>query len=349
MKKVLSLVLAVVLVLGMTSMVSAKETLKRTEWRSTNSQSASDIPANVSLEDAYTYESQFGTLANFPSNVTPVADQKIKFDLNRILAPINFTVGASKISTSMLSGDDWGVGYKIVKGAQIISKCDLDKTNARVVFNKYFTYTKDIDFEVELWLTNNKTRIKGSEITVSGTYVADDYKVDIDSDDTYYYIGDGTIVKATEYIRDIELDLDHDVSIFTKLFQDKKYYGIANEDASDSDITMFEKYPQLENVYNLVTSGLAGSGNIVKFNMDDNLYVYSVDADGNLFYVGRTKDRLPYYSKYYVSSKEVDIADEDVVDGGTAPTDVSDIDVGNVSGGGDDIEDFVNDNPGTGC
>ena len=208
-----------------------------------------------------------------------------------------------------------------------------------------FVSTGTKDFEIIVTPVLNKKNLKDQEFTITGTL---ENPTGDDLDDSYEYANfdkDNRVRKSVDYIKKIELDVDGHLSIFTKLFADKKYYARATNSIKDADMDLFTTYPELDAVYYLETVGLNSVGNYVKLTMDDKtLFVY----DGDLNYLGTTADELPVTGKYFVASAELDVAD-DVEEAPEDEAGIEDEAGSNPNMGGDDVPVNVNDNPGTGC
>ena len=208
-----------------------------------------------------------------------------------------------------------------------------------------FVSTGTKDFEIIITPVIDRKNLKDAEFTISGTF---ENTIGDDLDDSYEYANfdkDNRVRKSVDYIKKIELDVDGHLSIFTKLFADKKYYARATNSIKDADMDLFVTYPELDAVYYLETVGLNSVGNYVKLDLDDKtLFVY----DGDLNYLGTSADELPVTGKYFVASSELDVAD-DVEEAPEDEAGIEDEAGSNPNMGGDDVPVNVNDNPGTGC
>lgn len=325
MKKVLSLVLAVVMVLGMTTAAFAAD-------------------ATYSKGDLY-----LGLSGKNPDLDEIRPDDEVRLYILR-------------------KSDDKGVTKAEIKDSKITAKVKassgsavLDKTEIKyenglayvnVVFKEVYATTKDIDYEYTVYLQYNKTRDSDSDYDLIGTFANEIQE--IDEDDEYVYVGDVPVVKALDYNKKIEVDLGSGVSIFARMFEDKKYYGYVSQEIKDEDAEVTSQYPDIDTVYYLSTIGLSGSGDVVKFDLDDNMYVYTKDENGSLVYLGRSNTLVPYYTRYYLAVKELNVAstttpNDDDDNNDDIPTPGNDGTTGNSDTGGDDVPENVNDNPGTGC
>lgn len=337
MKKVLSLVLAVVLVVGLGAVAFAAkvdpDNLKK------------DNIENLKIAVLGDSGDLFGAEELYDETVRP--GEKYEF----ILYYLN---GDVKEYITKADGRNKKLGVQIrasegsaaVKSAKVDYKKGLvaDEEIAIVVveFVDPHVSTKGQKFDVKFSPTIDRARHRDNEFTFQGELK--NYEQSAYEGDEYIYVKDTPVVKAEEYIKNIEVDLGNNVSIFARMFEGKKYYGRAVIDITSDDEALFNKYPDLETVYKLDTVNLNATGDTVKFNLGDNMFAYVQDEDGNLVFLGRTNDRLPYYTKYFLSAKELDI--EEVVDTGEPGEDQKPEEAGPT--GGDDVPENVNHNPGTG-
>lgn len=325
MKKVLSLVLAVMLVVGMTTVAFAAADTE-----------IDPAKLGLSLEDQPEGVTRPGT--KFTFNITDGDGNLITIDRayvrkHKIGVQIRATEGSAIIKDAKLKYDAVGSAGKAYVEVSIVDD---------------YATTKEIDFSVQVYLTKNKSRLTGSQDGVDGTFENDFTEV-FEGDD-YVYLGDAPVAKAQDYIRDIKVDLGQGVSITTKMFDGKSYYGKVSQEIKSEDEKVLAQYPDIDTIYYLKTIGLASTGDVVAFDLESNFYAYTQDEDGNLVYVGRTNDKLAYYTKYFLSLKELEVEEvleedgEDLLEPGEDLTEPAPDELG----GDDGAPANVNDNPATG-
>lgn len=333
MKKVLSLVLAVVLVLGVASVAFGATVTK------TNVVLGRSVTGGlVDSGDFY-----------MADTVRPGADGIIFYI---------FTDDGTGVLTHVTKQDTdskkLGAQVRATEGGSVINRdVKVEYENAskggfayvEFKFVGEFISTKDQDFSAKLYLTFDKSRLGDTEIEISGTFGNEVQNVD--EYDDYVYVGDTHVVEADAYIRNIQVDLGQNVSIWTRMFEGKKYYGDVSQEVKAEDEAVLAKYPDIDTVYYLKTINLNATGDTVAFDMDSNMYVYVQDADGNLVFLGRSADRLPYYTKYFLSAKELDV-EAAVVEPGDTTEPGETPEEPPITGGDDAPAENVNDNPGTG-
>ena len=269
------------------------------------------------------------------TKVTLTDAQKAKMDAADV------TAFEAKIKTASEATDNFDKAFDDLRTAALALKEAGTKTDATnkayvlVTFKNPIVSTKTIDFEYELSLTYNRRLDRKSTITVSGNVA--NYDTVADSYDSGYpiYMVDAPVVEANEYVRNAILDLGDGVTLHTNLFKGQKYFAHLSNTPDSADMDRMDKYAPIEAVYNFSTIGLSNAK--VKLDAGSG-FVYGVDGDGKLVYLGKANEELPYYTKMYVANKELDI--EAGVD--ETPTEET------PGMGGDDSLPNINDNPSTG-
>lgn len=160
--------------------------------------------------------------------------------------------------------------------------------------------TEDKEFETTLTIYANK--VKQQSIVVAGTIGSG--SVEVNSSDSFIYLGGGDVAEATESINSIEVDAGNNVTLTARMHQGKKYYAVAQMNPTSYDMEVMDEYPEIELVYQLDTKGFLESDVSVKIDIDEKLYVYN--AEGK--YVGTTKDSLPLSGKYYLAKEEIEMS-----------------------------------------
>lgn len=316
MKKVLALVLAAMLVIGIAPMTFAAP--------------------NTSLNASFDFIAAGTDIAYDCDSIGPASTIKIALLIpgtNDAMTKRYVTDAANKID----------VKTKISEGSKAIDKVEIkynkDQTAyINIKFVEKYVSTKDLDFKFKVYLTSKKSRI-GNEAEFYGTLSNE--KQDVAEDDDYVYTYDTPVFEAKAYIKNLEIEVGNGVTINAKVFEGKKYYAQASQKVKSEDDATLTQYPDIDTIFYLDTIGLNSSGNTVKLDIDDKLFVYNADLE----YIGTTADALPYSTKYYVASKELDVeSDAEPTDEPGETEEPGD----NPGMGGDDVPENVNDNPGTG-
>ena len=195
------------------------------------------------------------------------------------------------------------------RGSQAIASVDIKENKDKVAsilitLTDPFTSTQPLDFETRLELYLNGRR-QNLTTTVSGTLanVIDE----VYSDTDYIDLSSGITALAVENARGVEAYLGQGVSVFVNMARNKEYYGTVTNNPDDNDIEIMTKLPDISEVLTLTTIGMNAEGRTVRLDADRNYYVYS----RNLTYLGRSNDMLPYSTKYYLSTRELDVDDEE--------------------------------------
>jgi len=362
MKKVLALVLASAMAIGMAATVFGATVDKATGF-------AKDVDGNIvaDLEDGYTDDRPLGLSGNYSTTsvARSVNNQTVSytddivphdevedyiylttamFDWDSTHTNNNTGIlSAKQIRTSKLA-----VRTSVSSGSKAIDEVKIENKDGRILiaYAPEWVSTKDLDFDFTVYLTFDGKRWNDQGLTFVGTLANE--ITEVYSEDDYVDTSSGQIAEAMDFVKDIEVDLGNGVSIFTKMFKSKKYYGTCTRDADEQDDVVFAKYADIDNVVTMKTVGLNSTGDIVQLDTDySDYYVY----DKDLNYLGQSNELLPYSTKYYLANKKLDITDGDdddgLVDDGAPVTDDDD-DGLNPASGGDDGADNANANPSTG-
>ena len=326
MKKLLSLVLAVIMVLGLTTVAFAAPeakylneanyeiTLKSTSTDFDGSAPGTEIDYWIKFKDADVAGSTFEYIKKGSKE--------------------------AKLSVSLKKSS----GAAAIDSASI--KYDSNNCYVRLTLADPFVSTKEVDWKAVLTFSYDNRKIKNLvqlEQEVFGSILNDVETVDSDSD--IVYADETPVIEADEYNKNLEVALNDDISFFARVFAGKKYYAYLNEEPDDAAVAIMDKYLSIVNYAEFKQIGFSSAD--VAFNYSDNMYAYTTNSDGALVYVGRTNDTLPYNDRYYISSSELDILEDveepELTDGEVDDTETAD-------GGGDVVAPSPdnNYNPGTG-
>lgn len=336
MKKVLSLVLAAAMATAMGVSTFAAET-----WK------AKEMKDNLTL--GYSGATSVGSIAY--GDINPMDEVVLKFNLKEAMFVADkdkgpFVGNKGNLSSAEIRASKIDVRSQIKGGSKVIKDIKLNTKDGRVEvkFVTEFVSTKEQDVEVFVYLTIDGKRQDDYGVTITGT--VENTEVSVYKDYDYVDLAKGYVAVAEEFVPKIEVDLGNGVSIFTKLFKDKKYYGTATRDADQADDVVFAKYPDIDNVVTLKTVGLNSTGDIVKLATDySDYYVYDKDMN----YLGQSKEMLPYSTKYYLANKKLDVASaSEEPSEVTEPATEEPVAISNPASGGDETVPNINANPGTG-
>lgn len=216
---------------------------------------------------------------------------------------------AAPVSASALSRGKITVRKSSGKNSSIIEDVSFKSSNGRayveIEFVDLLVSTSDKEFDLTVYLAHNGSRSRDTEVQLTGV-LANEY-IEVDENDDYIDISDGAILESDGYNRNIEVYIGDGLSLYPKLFSGRKYYAVARQEVSSSDERILDRYPSIETVYRLYVVGMNTSGKIAEFDLSDKYYVYGDDGK----YLGTTNERLPFSSKYYLSSKRITLASSD--------------------------------------
>lgn len=225
---------------------------------------------------------------------------------------------------------------KILKSFSVVGKDSVVKLE----FADEWVSTEEKDFEMLVYLTLDGTRFDDEGITITGTML--NPVIEVDSDMDSVDLSDGYVAEAMDFVDNIEVDLGNGVTMHTKFFKGKKYYGTASREPDEADDIVMKQYPDIDNVVKLTVIGLNSTGDVVRLDTDySNYYVY----DKDLNYLGQSNEMLPYSATYYLANKQLDVEGEEEPEEPEEPEDEPGL---NPDGGGDGASNNANANPGTG-
>lgn len=173
------------------------------------------------------------------------------------------------------------------------------KPGVLVTLVEPFVSTKPLDFEITITLYISGKRQSHSTY-VSGTLTNDEQ--DVYSDTDYIDLSDGSVAVCSESASKVETFLGNGVTMFARMVKGKSYAGIATVEPTESDINILEQYPDIVEVYNLTLTGLSGTGKIVQIDSTAS-HVY----DGDLNYLGTADGLLPLHTKYFIAQNKLDV------------------------------------------
>ncbi|MCL2034317.1 MAG: hypothetical protein FWG94_06250 [Oscillospiraceae bacterium] len=157
-------------------------------------------------------------------------------------------------------------------------------------------------FNFSIFLHEGGTRRQSTRIDIRGSLAAEIY--DVDSRDNFMDISDGRVLRAVTNVRNIELELGENISVRANLTRGMRYAGIAliNE-YTERDELVFRRNPTVGSVYRLQTINLRATGGTVRIDTGRaTFYVYNTNGA----YLGTTRENLPFWTTYYLSSRRVD-------------------------------------------
>lgn len=214
----------------------------------------------------------------------------------------DYRTGTTTIRNSRLA-----VRSSFQSGSKVIKEIKLDPKEGRIEI-EYITElvsTGKVEFEFLIYLTIDGKQYRDEGVTFIGTMKNPEINVFKDYD--FIDLGEGYVAIAQDFVPKIQVDIGNGVSIFTKFFKDKKYYGITDREPDEANDVVFKKYPDIDNVLKLKVVGLNSTGDVVKLSTDyAKYYVY----DKDLNFIGMANEMLPFSTTYYLANKKLDIKAE---------------------------------------
>lgn len=231
---------------------------------------------------------------------------------------------------------------------------DIDRTKGQIIVelkdewvpvasNKFA-----VDFEMLMYLKIDGKSFADDTVTITGTLK--NKEIDVYSNMDYVDLSDGTVAIPREFNKSISVNVGNGVTIHTKMFKDKKYFGISSREGDEEATQVFRAHKEVSNVVTMKVFGLNNDNDYVTFGNDySDYYVY----DANMNYLGRGTDKVKFSTKYYFADNEIEFEEEDeeeeTEDNEPVDGDEGEENVAPAGTGGDATQSpNVNNNPGTG-
>lgn len=241
MKKVLSLLLAVMLVVGLAPVVFA---------------AAGDGPYKIGQSGTATPGVGGAYIINIAdadgNGMNQAAIKAAKIDYR-----LNTQEGKKAIGSHSLKYDkDTKLAYIEVKMA------------------KPYVSVTDVDYKFTVQLYVNK--VEGDSVELSGTY--GNAQVAVAKDTEYKSLVSGNqYLKMDGYCKNLEIEFDNDVFAYLNAFNGRKYYGYVTRDIKDADQELLSEYPDIESIYYVSHVGLSGAQFLLK--NDVKMFVYDSELN----------------------------------------------------------------------
>jgi hypothetical protein len=241
--------------------------------------------------------------------------------------------GKVPVTSTQIRGvtvDSRNLNTKIMKAPTIAQRTvDGVKTMCVVVeFVNPWVSVDTVEFECLLFLRLNRTRKTESEFDFSGTFGHE--VISIDSSYDYYAMDEVTVIQPDEYIKEIELDLGGGVTMETKLYGNRKYFGYAVDEITNEDDAMVTKYNDIVSIIRLYTAGLTKTGKSLRISGYEDCYVYNKSGK----YLGDTSQLLEYADVLYISENKIDMGGGAVTSSTSASSDDEPPESENAASGG---------------
>lgn len=305
MRKLLCIILTVVLMAGMTMGAGAAVVpgVVTTGIKAVNESKAIDylIEPVIVVNDVKDSKLTLDDLAYL--EVVPGDVIKIPLSGPLFLDAKGAAFNQADVSFSALNSAGISVRSFISKGEGTYTvSLDGNKSGSyiKIEFAKgiYLTPQK---FSSYITLTKGGSRKMSTRINISGQMQT--YAKELNAGSDYADLSDGSFVQPTTFLRNVELYLGDYCSITRSLLRGTPYAGVATvDDINNQDLAVFKSYPGVQLIYKLKTVGLKTSGNIVTFDLDRKYHVYNSKGE----YLGVSNQALPYWTRYYLSTKKYD-------------------------------------------
>ncbi|MFV0399665.1 MAG: hypothetical protein ACK5LX_03480 [Oscillospiraceae bacterium] len=288
MKRVLSVLLAVVMVLGLSSVAFAIPVTRDTVCLGKSVIGGVAQLSNREVKDynvnpgdkafrAYLYVEDMGMLEHITRQ--DVEDYNLGIQ-------VRATAGGSVISrNTAIQFDEYDKAYYVFEWVD------------------HYPTVEPISYRALIYITIDGSRIENTEFVLSGTF--ENKMNNVYANQNYLYLGDYPGAVALADIPDIQADLGSGLSIWLNMSQGMKYYGWVTTEPKADDAAIRAQYPSINTIYTLKTVNMNALENRISFDKDTLQYVYVLDQNGQLVFLGTTDSKLPYHIKYFLSSRQL--------------------------------------------
>jgi hypothetical protein len=246
------------------------------------------------------------TYADNPTSFTPGNTAVFPLYADMFIWNSGTVPGKVPVTAEQLRGvsvDYRNVDSKVMKNP-ILTQRSVNGVSTMCVVVEFvspFVSVDTVNFNCLIFLRVNNSRKTDSEIDFAGTF--GNKLVSIDSSYDFYPMDEYTVIQATEYIKNIELDLDGGIILETRLFENVKYYGYAVDQMTNADDAMIDKYPDIVGIIRIYTAGISKSGKPLSVINYKDCYVYNKAGK----YLGETSEMLEFADVLYISEKKIDM------------------------------------------
>jgi len=307
MKKTISVLLAVVMIMSMT--FGAFATVVSSGIRGINEQQFQNAleshakAGRITVAGKSTGIRAMSDLANL--RIMPGNEIRIPLTPNMFLRADGTPLGSESDILSAAAIRSGRITARTAGSSGDIAFVEIASTRSGSFISIEFDRTPTTQtrrFNFSIFLHDGNSRRASTRIDIRGTMAAEIY--DVDSRDSFMDISDGRVLRATTNVRNMELYLGEDITVRANLTRGTRYAGIAlQNEYTERDELVLRRNPTVGNVYRLQTINLRGTGGTVRIDTGRAIfYVYNTNGT----YIGTTRENLPIWTTYYLSSRRVD-------------------------------------------
>ena len=323
MKKAISILLAMVMVLGMSTVAFATDFPNYTQSELTKTS------ANL-IRLGYDNSSACWEFRNYRMEGSIAVANDVELAKNILVvhesgsssAPYIYVWAANnstsktydkKVSISL--ADDWELKVEVTGKSGGVKNMFLDSdgkgnTVIALEMEPYLNAVSGQSFSIEGYLKSGSKKIRNTEFSIKGKYENETQEID-DEDETEIDMTEGSahVLDVNATVRDAMIELDAGMYVNMRLTKGKDVYLRSDTSISDDDIDMMEKY-DLDNIIRVYSVNAKSDSTKVLFDNYD-YYVYTLDGtktgkNAVLKYVGESADELPLLDIYILSRDKID-------------------------------------------
>ncbi len=247
--------------------------------------------------------------------------------------------------------------YSIEQEKFILNKSGSGKENmacVEVVFTDKFNSVDEVEFDFDVVVKING--VKRGTINFTGIFGNTEETIEGDQDEID--ASEGIVMSPEEMVRNIVVYGGNELYATVNMSPNKNYRFYTHTEITDDDFEVMEKFEEISNIIYVNQVNMKMTGDRYAFHgLDDEFYVYN--EDGKL--IGTTDEELPFSNKYYLATSKISMSggssskndDEDEDEDPyipPAPPDIPELpELPGIGSGSNDNYPIVNYNPNTGA
>ena len=303
LKKTLSLLLAIVVVFGLTATAFAAPP------------ATSDRVTDIVLPIDYHAVGKYN-----PDSITPGTVWIFPLTADMFTWKSGNSYGKEVVTSAQLTNvtldgrkqsNASAVTYSLIHG-KVAGGSGLRTSYVEVKFPEEWDKATAQKMDFEIYLRLNRNIKNDSRVTISGNFENDVHYVDGGID--IYSMSKGMVVEATEYIASIDLELCEGLIFTTRMFANRRYMGYADADITEADEPTIAKFnDNFLEIYHVKVGNLTTTGTPITIENYPDCFAY----DKNGKYLGSTNGKLPYSETYVITERRTDGSSSGSTDSGS--------------------------------
>ncbi len=214
-----------------------------------------------------------------------------------------------KLSLAEASSKEQGIieSYSIEHERVTLDKNSSNKENmayVSLVFKDTYNSIDSVEFDFDIVV--KISGVKRGTINYTGIYGNAEEELEEGQDEVD--ASEGIIMNPSDMLRNIVVYGGNDLYATVNMSPAKNYRFYTHTEITDDDFEVMEEFAEITNVIYVNQVNMKVAGNKYAFlGLDDEFYVYN--EAGKL--IGTTDDDLPFSSKYYLATSKISMSNDD--------------------------------------